>query len=323
MTSSSDQNPEEVTCAQRRNCLSARGRADGERFITGVRLLKQEQAAGELSTYDSFVLWHFEAMHALVNGALTNLAHEGPVFLPWHRYLLLLFERHLQRVLQDKSFGIPYWNWWEGWPESMGGIEATEGPFAFKTDGTGFNVVRRLDINDTTRMTLEHIVPPRFEGLRRELGPRAAPDITDVARAMSVPHYDCPPWSTKSISFRNLLEGHIPGSGATHNAAHYWVGGDMVFHTSPNEPVFFLLHSGVDRIWAAWERRHRAFHESLPGSRYAPGDGEADPSVEGHRPGDPLWTMEETSTIRIVDVLTYDEQLYSYDTLKDLLDLGH
>ena len=41
-----------------------------------------------------------------------------------------------------------------------------------------------------------------------------------------------------------------------HNLVHRWVGGSMGPGTSPNDPVFFLHHCNVDRIWvslAHWE----------------------------------------------------------------------
>jgi tyrosinase len=53
-----------------------------------------------------------------------------------------------------------------------------------------------------------------------------------------------------------------------HNVAHVYVGGMFMkdktliwgsmasVDTSPNDPVFFLHHANVDRLWALWEERH-------------------------------------------------------------------
>jgi tyrosinase len=59
------------------------------------------------------------------------------------------------------------------------------------------------------------------------------------------------------------------GPATMHNVVHGWVGGSlssgavrprirgtMLLPTSPNDPVFFLHHANVDRLWAAWQAAH-------------------------------------------------------------------
>jgi tyrosinase len=54
-----------------------------------------------------------------------------------------------------------------------------------------------------------------------------------------------------------------------HNIVHDWVAGMVLLpdgkirygtmeplETSPNDPVFFLHHANVDRLWAQWESSH-------------------------------------------------------------------
>lgn len=41
--------------------------------------------------------------------------------------------------------------------------------------------------------------------------------------------------------------------GTMHAAAHGAVGGTMGSYSSPNDPVFFLHHAQVDRLWAQWQ----------------------------------------------------------------------
>ena len=96
-----------------------------------------------------------------------------------------------------------------------------------------------------------------------------AAQVTDAIQNMTV--YDTSPWRTTSTdSFRNRLEGWLANAGETgsqlHNRVHIWVGGDMGPGTSPNDPVFFLHHCNVDRLWALWQYAH-------PASAYAPASG--------------------------------------------------
>jgi tyrosinase len=66
---------------------------------------------------------------------------------------------------------------------------------------------------------------------------------------------------------RNLVEGWQPNPPAMHNRVHVWVGGDMSPASSPNDPVFFLNHCNVDRLWADWQQNH-GNASYLPGGKH-------------------------------------------------------
>jgi hypothetical protein len=116
-------------------------------------------------------------------------------------------------------------------------------------------------------------------------------------------------------SFRNVLEGWIgaaPGASPPliHNRVHMWVGGSMTPGTSPNDPVFFLHHCNVDRLWALWQFRH-------PGQNYpltVPNVGGA-PGTRPHGLNDamPPWTAAP-ELVRPIDVLHHPSLGYTYDT---------
>ena len=80
-----------------------------ERFLNAVITLKHTFAAGSnVSIYDQFVAIH-QGITQLTGAQTTDGAHNGPVFLPWHREYLKRYEQALQSV--DPRVGIPYWNW--------------------------------------------------------------------------------------------------------------------------------------------------------------------------------------------------------------------
>lgn len=84
------------------------------------------------------------------------------------------------------------------------------------------------------------------------------PTRADVQAALGVIPYDAAPWDmTVSGSFRNRLEGWINGP-QLHNRVHVWVGGHMQQDDSPNDPVFFLHHANIDRLWVHWQALHTA-----------------------------------------------------------------
>ena len=43
-----------------------------------------------------------------------------------------------------------------------------------------------------------------------------------------------------------------------HNAVHRAIGGDMVTAASPTDPIFYMHHANVDRIWYEWQEHHLA-----------------------------------------------------------------
>jgi tyrosinase len=95
--------------------------------------------------------------------------------------------------------------------------------------------------------------------------PILLPKQSDIDLALNIPDYDRPNWDENPnliTSFRNVLEGWAFGP-FLHNRVHMWVGGSMGPGTSPNDPVFFLHHCNVDRIWTLWQKKHTT-------SAYAP-----------------------------------------------------
>jgi tyrosinase len=117
--------------------------------------------------------------------------------------------------------------------------------------------------------------------------------------------YDHSPWNRNSTGFRNNLEGwqQNPGPGM-HNRVHVWVGGDMLPATSPNDPVFFLNHCNVDRIWEAWMQNH--------GRTYVPPDS-ASALLKGHRLHDDLASLV-SATSKPAAMLNVTA-VYHYDSL--------
>lgn len=301
-----------------------------QKYAQGVNLLKAEfpgpttaslgisGPTQAVSTYDLFVVWHHTAMSTPTPATQgdRNAAHRGPVFCPWHRFMLRQLELNLQRVLGDGTFGLPYWDWaadgqktptqqrqskvWAA--DAMGGSgnPVMTGPFAFATTGPA-NFRVRIEANVNGRLVQTN------HGLRRTLGTQTAtlPNKADASGAVALTPYDAAPWGTSSAGFRNRLEGWAPPSPpALHNRVHVWVGGDMLPSTSPNDPVFFMNHCNVDRLWEAWLTRH--------GRTYLPPQ-TAPSSLKGHRINDAMASLV-SAPMKPSDVLDMTS-VYAYDSL--------
>jgi len=54
-----------------------------------------------------------------------------------------------------------------------------------------------------------------------------------------------------------LLYSNDMERGDTHRGAHVWTGGAMSTPLSPRDPVFYLHHTYIDKLWADWEHVHQ------------------------------------------------------------------
>lgn len=291
--------------------------ATRDAYIRGVKLLKAEMLPGQsMRTYDRYVLWHVRAMSTRTptTHPTRNAAHAGPVFLPWHRMFLNRLETDLQRVLNDASFALPYWNWATDalladplasalWANDALGSHAsngsvTQGPFrrAEWPVRVGFGPTGSIVTNLN-----------RALGRNRATNGTQLPTATQIKTVLQLGTYDTADWDRASPnSFRNQLEGWNGPN--LHNRVHMWVGGDMTQMFSPNDPVFFLHHANVDRIWTYWQTLHPNAYEPRSGSI----------TLQGHRFNDAMFPLGDTDpAIRPRDVMGLPSGI-SYDTFADL-----
>ena len=66
------------------------------------------------------------------------------------------------------------------------------------------------------------------------------PEQADVNRALRRDRFG---------PFQLRLEGE-------HGSVHIAVGGPMATERSPADPLFWLHHANVDRLWARWQKQH-------------------------------------------------------------------
>jgi len=221
------------------------------------------------SLYDDYVKTHNDAMQAA-----QMVAHRRPTFLPWHREYLRRFELDLRAI--DAMVALPYWDWTDPDPahspftdDFMGGDGAPDGhrvvtgPFVYDENNDG---PWRIDTNIVDPDTGPP--PPylmRNFGGDVEYGPRL-PSKLELEAALRIDRYDAPGWNDdwRLPTFRCALEGWFIGGQkpppiGLHNRVHVYVGGldgSMLPGTSPNDPIFWLNHCFIDRLWGLWQRKH-------------------------------------------------------------------
>jgi hypothetical protein len=248
-------------------------------FVNAVLKLKNEVPSqmGLTNRYDDYVQVHMNAMTAS-----PGWAHQLPAFLPWHREFLRHFELDLQKI--DPTVTIPYWDWTVDQNPALstspftdvfmgGGGDPSQDDRV--TTGLFAQVAGKWPLNITTGDPPPVVPsdPPRDNTtyLRREFGINVSnlPSPTQLGVALNKTLYDVSPWNRLSIDgFRNFVEGWRPTGGGpqNHNRVHVWVGGNMLPMTSPNDPVFWLNHCNIDRLWGLWMTQHPTADAYLPPS---------------------------------------------------------
>jgi hypothetical protein len=176
--------------------------------------------------------------------------HDGLEFVPWHREIVNRLETLLREI--NPQLSLHYWNWTQDprnipnanlggsttgtlnlfTPDFMGYGGPTPAPIGEPWLSAGFYVPSAAQHRDATGNAAD---PPQTVNRSVSGSPATAAQDDAVVGA--------PDYTSMSL----LLE-------ALHNQMHGFVnmGGQ---HISFRDPFVFLLHSNVDRLFAAWQTR--------------------------------------------------------------------
>jgi tyrosinase len=218
-------------------------------------------ALGTLNGGGSGRFREFRDMHVLAADAEL---HGNVGFLPWHRAYILDLERELQAI--DPSVALPYWRFDRAAPRVFSrefmGVSNNAGRVQF-SPGHPLNTWRtdaQLGITRVLGFAAGSAPPnPRNEVATLALG-GAAPNA----------------------SYASFDRMEIDPHGLAHSAFSF--GFITSRHTAPRDPLFFMLHANVDRLWAKWQWRHRRTDPAEPRAFAA-----AVPNRVGHRLADTMW----------------------------------
>ena len=159
--------------------------------------------------------------------------HSGPAFTPWHRELINRLEALLRQV--DPLVSLPYWDWRTD-PRNTSGGNANLMTSQFMGNANGDAGAPLQNFESTEGGGHTKIWRSMSNG-----APFLASDAQIVGTGNNQPHPQQFPL------FRDALQG-------AHNAAHGYIGGTIgQQHFSFHDPMVFLLHSNMDRLWAMWQ----------------------------------------------------------------------
>ncbi|KAF7357739.1 Di-copper centre-containing protein [Mycena venus] len=224
------------------------------------------------SLFDDIVYAHMDLNHRI---------HFTGLFLPWHRWYLHLFEQKLRNRCGYQG-PLPYWDWTKdaadfyespffkdshpksgvgGWGDASTQYRVLDGGFSASSSfQLSYPFPHTLRRNFTLFPDLELVFPVPVLGWNR----------TRPANAS----FTKPVVESLIDDFLGDYKGfqvRIDGVEGPHVNVHVIIGGDLAGACpsdapagcipgptfSPNDPLFFLHHAMVDRIWFKWQKKHK------------------------------------------------------------------
>ena len=214
-----------------------------------------ETAPGDRRGY-----WAIAAGH----GYTQDLCHiDANTFLPWHRAYIYVFEKMLSAALQAKRgddgvLTLPYWNWTTTDPETddVNGIPKvlTDADYVDPDD----NQTKPNPLASARSRYRVEISNPDQPFTKRFVSPGFAQQIPGLAQQIS--NYLTLPQFQNFRVFQSVFDS------GPHGAIHVWVGGlddpdapteagDMMQVVSAAyDPIFWLHHCMVDKVWYDWQK---------------------------------------------------------------------
>jgi tyrosinase len=210
-------------------------------------------------------------MHVL---AANGEEHSGPQFLPWHRTYLLDLERQLQAI--DPSVSMHYWRFDEPAPNVFSKLFMGE---TKRQPNTASLVV--LDPGNPLVGWVTDSVPGIVRSSTFDTLTEAAPgvpgfELLNQAETLAL--------GATYPDFRNM-------EGTPHGAAHVSFNGSISqIPTAPKDPLFFMLHSNVDRLWALWQWMNERTNPDDPNTYTGQ-------NRDGRRVNDTMWPWNGVITL--------------------------
>ncbi|GAB1607023.1 Hemocyanin A-type, units Ode to Odg,Hemocyanin, beta-C chain unit D,Hemocyanin type 2 unit a,Hemocyanin [Argonauta hians] len=225
--------------------------------------------------------------------------HGMATFPHWHRLVVLQFEDALAD--RGSTVGVPYWDWSKPVTHlpALVAEETYQDPFTLETRPNPFYHAP-IDFLNAGIYT------------SRDVDPRL---LKNPTKGDHCPLYDGLLLAYEQEDFCDFeVQFEV-----THNFVHAWVGGKNEYsmsslHFTSFDPLFWIHHSQVDRLWAIWQALQ--IHRGKPYKAYCA-------NSEVHRPmkpfafESPLNNNERTRAHSIpTDVYDYQAKLgYAYDSL--------
>jgi hypothetical protein len=209
-------------------------------------------------------------------------------FPPWHRGYLGWFEQTCRQLSGDSGFALPYWDW-----TAEPRIPASFFDGVLDPSDPAY-IVSLTVFQDQFAKPMSDFWNSLSQDQLKELKLRGYNSIDDVwndvknnpmffppsqARTLTQSNPNFDEKTQKAVSIGTIKDALAPADylnfgsdkakfhsqtvgfdileGQPHNNVHNNVGGFMGDFLSPVDPIFFMHHSNIDRLWDVWTRKQQ------------------------------------------------------------------
>lgn len=149
-----------------------------------------------------------------------SCVHGSELFWPWHRMYLYFFERIVREMSGNPNWALPFWDW----------TTQRKLPAMFR------------------RRTSPLFVPQRNPAMNSGAGEIAQSEVELRSRPGGDPNF---------LDQPDYIRARVAMEYGPHSMVHVRVGGWMWdAPTAAQDPIFWVHHANVDRLWNRWLAEH-------------------------------------------------------------------
>lgn len=250
--------------------------------------LDQNEFPGAINKYFDYATIHIQR---------TRRVHLNGFFLVWHRFFLHTFEQDLRETCGYEG-AFPYWNW-PATADNLRGSKIFNGD-EFSMSGDGYPNGNDSIILSPT-LQIPHgsgggcIMSGPFKGMNYTTPPISNAFLIngteppeslyarkDACLTRDLNEYAAKTWCNETAVeiavaepnlgvFEDLINGVIGGGKlGIHSGAHFIAGNPAAnIFVSAQDPIWYPLHTMLDRVYTSWQARHPENAEDTFGTETA------------------------------------------------------
>lgn len=269
--------------------------AERKAYTTAINCLRSQPSRLDQSVYPAAINRFSD--YAVVHVNRTRTVHLDGFFLVWHRMYLHVFEEDLRNTC-GYTGAFPYWNW-PATADNLRGSPIFDGS-EYSMSGDGF-FTNNDPIVLAPTLSLPHgsgggcIMSGPFQGMSKTMDditnqfllngtepPHSVYDKKETCLTRDLNTFAAQTWCNYTAvqvaveapdlpTFEDLVNGVIGGGSlGIHSGAHFIMGSPASnIFVSAQDPIWYPLHTMLDRVYTSWQIRHPDIANSVHGTQTA------------------------------------------------------